>query len=175
MRTYNFLTEFPTLHPMDLYPFMSIHALIPMIELFRNLTFKIQGQSRSSRSHNRNNILSTHIPFIPCWSALPFLRCSYLKNGPWKSKVKVIAQGHKVGIIPYRLISLLFHVDRPCHSWDTAIWKFDVENPRSRSWVRSKLKVITWVQHSVPCLGFRWPFAPSQNTNWPGHLRKLSG
>ena len=79
MRTYNFLTEFPTLHPMDSYPCMSIHPLIPMIELFRNLTFKIQGQSHSSRSHNRNNILSTHIPFIPCWSALPFLRCSYFK------------------------------------------------------------------------------------------------
>ena len=25
--------------------------------------------------------------------------------------------------------------------------KFDLENPRSRSWVRSKFKVITWVQH----------------------------
>ena len=24
-------------------------------------------------------------------------------------------------------------------------------------------------------LGFCWPFAPSQNANWPGHLRKLSG
>ena len=83
-----FLTEFPTLHPMDSYPFMSIHPLIPMIEFFRNLTFKIQGQSHSSRSHNRNNILSTRIPFIPCWPALPFLRCSYSKNWPWKSKVK---------------------------------------------------------------------------------------
>ena len=64
-------------------------------------------------------------------------------------KVKVIAQGHKVGITPYRLICPSFHVDRPCHSWDTAISKFDVENSRSRSWVRSKLKVKTWVQHSV--------------------------
>ena len=29
------------------------------------------------------------------------------------------------------------------------IWllKFDLENPRSRSWVRSKFKVTTWVQH----------------------------
>ena len=73
---------------MDSHPFMSIHPLIPMIELFRNLTFKIQGQSHRSRSHNRYTILSPHIPFIPCWSALPFLRCSYLKNWPSKSKVK---------------------------------------------------------------------------------------
>ena len=44
---------------------------------------------------------------------------------------------------------LLFHVNRPSHSWDTAILKFDIENSRSRSWVRSKLKVTTWVKHSV--------------------------
>ena len=135
MRTYNFLTEFPTLHPMDSYHCMSIHPLIPMIELFLNLTFKIQGQSHSSRSHNRNNILST---LVPCQLALPFPRYSIFKIWPWKSKVKVIAQGHKIGITPFRLTSLLFHVHRPCHSWDTAISKFDVENSRSRSWVRSK-------------------------------------
>ena len=40
------------------------------------------------------------------------------------------------------------HVDRPSHSWDTAISKCDLENSRSRSWARSKLKVTTWVQHS---------------------------
>ena len=187
------------------YGFISLYVNPPSYSydrvFFRNLTFKIQGQSHSSRSHNRNNILSTHIPFIPCWSALPFLRCSYLKkltlkfqgqgwgqsSKPqsksnilsthiplvpcqsalpfprysifkiwlWKSKVKVIAQSHKVGITPYRLISLLFHVDRPCHSWDTAISKFDVENSRSRSRVRSKLKVITWVLHSVDSHPFR--------------------
>ena len=42
-----------------------------------------------------------------------------------------------------------FYVDWPSHSWYTAISKFDIENSRSRSWVRSKLKVTTWVQHSV--------------------------
>ena len=80
---------------------------------------------------------------------------AFLKIWPWKSKVNVIAQGHKVGITPYRLISLSFHVDQPCHSWDTAISKFDVENSRSRLWVRSKLKVITWAQHSVDSHPFR--------------------
>ena len=119
------------------------------------MTFKIQCLSHSSKSHNRNNILSTHIPLVPCQSALPFPRYSIFKIWPWKSKVKVIAQGHKVGITPYRLTSLLLHVDRPCHSWDTAISKFDVENSRSRSWVRSKLKVITWVLHSVDSHPFR--------------------
>ena len=77
------------------------------------------------------------------------------KIWPWKSKAKVKAQGHKVGITPYQLISLLFHVDQPCHSLDTAISKFDIENSRSRSWVRSKLKVITWVQHPINSRPFR--------------------
>ena len=171
-------------HPTDSHPFgsMSIHPVIPMIELFLNLTFKIQGQSHSSRSHSGCSILSIHISFVPCWSILLFLRkllrYSYFQNWPWKSKpegqghgwghisksqcesnirsthillvscqsalsfpryrifniwpwkskVKVIAQGHRVGITPYRLLSLSFHVDRPYHSWDTAISTFDIEN-----------------------------------------------
>ena len=74
---------------------------------------------------------------------------------PWKSKVKVIAQGHNVGIAPHWLIYLFFHVHRPSHSRDTAISKFDVENSWWRSWVKSKLKVTTWVQHSVDLHPFR--------------------
>ena len=102
---------------MDSHPFMSIHPLIPMIELFFNFIFKIQGQSHSSRSHNRYNILSPHIPFIPSWSALPFLRCSYLKNWPWKSKVKVMGevkvQSHNVSLTSYRLTSFRSMSIRP--------------------------------------------------------------
>ena len=138
---------------MDSHHFMSIHPLIPMIELFKYLTFKIQGQSHSPRSYNRYNILSTHIPFIPCWSALPFLRCSYLKNWPWKSKVKVMGevkvQSHNVSLTSYRLTSFSFHVNWPSHSWDTAFSKFDLENQGSRSWVRSQFKVRMWVSHPI--------------------------
>ena len=94
-------------HPIDSHPFgsMSIGPPIPEIQHFFNLTLKIQGQGHSSRSQSRC-ILSTHIPFIPCWSALPFLGYSYFKIWRWK------------------FIS-------------------------SSSWVRSKLKVTTWVQFSV--------------------------
>ena len=110
MRTCNFLTEFPTLHPMDSYPCMSIHPLIPMIELF----FKI-------------------------W--------------PSKSKVKVIAQGHIIGITSYRLTSLWFHVNLPSHSRDTAFLKFDRENPRSGHSSRSQSRYNTLSTHIpfVPC------------------------
>ena len=136
---------------------MLIGPPVPEIHLFRKLTLKIQGQGhgwgQSSKSQCESNILSTHIPLVPCQSALPFLRYSIFKIWPWKSMVKVIAQDHTIGITPYRLIS---HVDRPSHSWDTVISKFDVENSRSRSWVRSKFKVTTRVQHSVDSHPFRF-------------------
>ena len=136
---------------------MSIGHPIPEIRLFQNLTLKIQGQGhglgQSWKSQSGCNILSTCIPFVLCQSAIPFLRYDFFKIWPWKSKVKVMGEvkveSHKVGVTSYRLTSLSFHVNRPSHSWDTAFSKFDLENPRSRSWVRGKLKVTTWVQHSI--------------------------
>ena len=139
---------------------MSMGHPIPEIRLFQNLTLKIQGNGHgwgeSSKSQSGCNILSTHIPFVPCQSAVPFLRHSiffFFKIWPWKSKVKVMVevkvQSHKVGVTSYQLTSLSFHVNRPSHSWDTAFSKFDLENPRSRSWVRWPLKVTTWVQYSI--------------------------
>ena len=121
---------------------MLIGPPVPEIKLFQTLTFKIQGRWHGwgqSSSHNVNltSYRPTHISFVPCQSALPFLRYSSFKIWPWKSKVKVIAQGHKVGITPYRLISLSFHVDRPSHSWVTTFSKFDRLNQASRSWVQS--------------------------------------
>ena len=131
-----------------------------MIELFRNLTFKIQGRSHSSRSNKRNNILSTHTPFNPCWSALPFLRCSYLKNWPWKSKVKgeVKVQSHQVSLTSYRLTSLWFHVNRPSHSRDTAFLAatkqlYDWFSPSVRLSVR-----LSHFFHHVPIIVSSWNF-----------------
>ena len=92
---------------------MSIGPPIPEIQHFQSLTLKIQGQVHSSRSQRRYTTLSIHILFVPCQSSLPFLRYSIFKVWPWKSKVKVIAQGHKEGIPPYRFISFSFHVNRP--------------------------------------------------------------
>ena len=54
-------------------------------------------------------------------------------------------ESHKMSPTFYRFTSLSFHVNRPSHSWDTTFSKFDLENPRSRSWLRSKLKVTKWV------------------------------
>ena len=115
---------------MDSHPFMSTHPLIPMIELFWNLTLKIQGQSYSSRSINRYTIIKLHIPFIPYWLTLPFFRCSYLKNWPWKTKAKVMGdvnvQSHNVSLTFYWLTYLLFHVNLASHCWVTTFSKLDL-------------------------------------------------
>ena len=101
----------------------------------------------------------THIPFIPSESNLPFLSYSNFNSLPWKSKVKVMGEvkvwSHNVCLTFYRLTSLSLHVNRPPHSWDTTFSKFDLENPRSRSWKKWTLKVTTWVQHSIDSHPFR--------------------
>ena len=70
-----------------------------------------------------------HSKSISIW----FLSYGYSKIWPWKSKVNIIDQGHIVGPISYRLISLLFHANCiPIH----VIWLhvvFDLQNPRSKS------------------------------------------
>ena len=130
-------------HSIDSHPFnsMSIRHPIPEIQLFQNLAMKIQGQGHGWgerwKSQSGCNILSTHIPFVPCQSGIPYLSYDFFKIWPWKSRVKVMSevtvQSHNVGLTSYRFTSLSFHVNRPSHSWDTAFSKFDLENPRSRS------------------------------------------
>ena len=121
------------------------------IQVFKNLTLKIQGQGQrvNVESHNmgptfhRLTWLSFHVD-RPSHS-----RDKTIQNLTVKIEGQATVQGYKVDIKPYRLISLSLHADRPSHSWDTDISKFDVENSRSRSCVRSTLKVTTWVQHSI--------------------------
>ena len=68
---------------------------------------------------------------------------------------------HNMGPTFSQLTSLSFHVNRASNSWVTTFPKFDLEIQGSRSWVRSKLKVTTWVQHSVDSHPFR--------SMWIGH------
>ena len=116
---------------------MLIGPPIPEIQLFQDLTMKIQGQAhgwgQSSKSQYESSIPSTRISLVPCQSALLFMRYSIFKVWPWKSKDKVTAQGHKVGITLSTHIPFVY---RTSYSWDTAISKSDVENSRSRSEVK---------------------------------------
>ena len=133
------------------HPFHSkwVNPPNPEIQQFRNLKIQGQGHGWGQNLKSQSNILSTHIPFVPCQSAIPFLRYDFFKIRPWKSKVKVIGEvnleSHKMGPTFYRLTSLSFHVNGPSHSCDTTFSIFDLENPRSRSWLRSKLKDTKWV------------------------------
>ena len=47
-----------------------------------------------------------------------------------------------------------FIVNRPPHLWDKAISDSDLETPRSRSWVWSKVKVIQSAQYHINSLPF---------------------
>ena len=65
------------------------------LRFFQNLTLKFKARGHrwghSSKSQCGYNILSTNIPFVPCQSALPFLRYSIFKISPW-SRVKVMGE-----------------------------------------------------------------------------------
>ena len=151
---------------------MSIGHPIPEIRLFQILTLKIQGQGHGWRecwqSQSGCNILSIHIAFVPCQSALPFLRYSIFKIWPRKSKVKVMGEGnvesHKVGVTSYRFTSLLFHVNRPFHSWDTAFSNFKIW-----PW-KSKVKVMGEVDiesHKVDVTSYRLTSLSSMSIGHP--------
>ena len=85
-------------HSVDSHPFrsMSIGHPIPELRPFQNLTLKIKGQGHgwghSSKSQCVSYILSTHIPFVPCQSGIPFLSYDFFKIWPWKSRVKVMGE-----------------------------------------------------------------------------------
>ena len=99
-------------HSIDSHPFCSMSISHPghKIRLFQNLTLEIQGQghglSQSWKSQSGCNILSTHMPFVPCQSALP----DFFKIWPSKSKVKVMGdvdiKSHNMSPTFYRLTSL---------------------------------------------------------------------
>ena len=148
---------------------MSIWHPIAELRLFQILTLKSKGQGHgwghSSKSQCGSNILSTL--FVPCQSALLFLTYSIFKIWPSKSRVKVMGevtiQSHNVGLISYRLTSLLFHVNRPSHSWVMTFFKIWPWN--------SKVKVmgeVTVQSHNVGLTSYRLT-SLLFHVNWPSH------
>ena len=76
---------------------MSIGHPIPELRLFQNLTMEIKGQGHgwghSSNSQCGSSILSTHIPFVPCQSGIPFQSYDFFEN----LTLKIKGQGHGWG------------------------------------------------------------------------------
>ena len=127
---------------MQSYKFrsVSISSPIPRVQLYPNLTLKIQGQSHGWgqiwKSQHGSNIHYTHNPFVPGQLVIAFKSYHLLKILPSKSRVKVMGdftfQGHKVGITSHRITSPLFHVNLHSQSWDKAIYQFHIENTGSK-------------------------------------------
>ena len=150
---------------------MSIGHPIPELRLFQNLTLKIKGQGHgwghSSKSQCESNILSTHIPFVPCQSGIPFLSYDFFNIWPWKSRVKfmgeVTVQSHNVGLISYRLIFLFVPGQSgiPFLSYDIfKIWPW-----------KSRVKVmgeVTVQRHNVGQTSYRLT-SFSLHVNRPSH------
>ena len=106
------------------------------------------GWGQSWKSQSGCHTLLIHIPFVPCKSTPTFLRYKIFQIWPWNSKVKVIAQGHKVhvGITPYWLTSLSFHINRASHSSVTTFT------------LKSRVKVmgeVTVQSHNVGLASYR--------------------
>ena len=88
-------------------------------------------------SQHHGHELMTHILFISCQSAAPFLlRYSNFRLWRGNSKVKVMGvvkgQCHTVGPVSYQLTSFSFHINQTNNSWDTAISKFDLETSKDK-------------------------------------------
>ena len=70
---------------------MLIDPSIPEIQLFQNLSLKIQGQGhgrgQSSKPQSVFHFLLIHIPFVPCKPTLSFLWYGFFNIWPWKSMV----------------------------------------------------------------------------------------
>ena len=91
-----------------------------------------------SRSHSGFNILSTHIPIVPCQLDLTFWRYSYFKIWSWKSKVDVISQGPIIAPEYLHCTYFSIHINQPSSSWGMANGMFDREK-KSRNFKEKKM------------------------------------
>ena len=87
----------------------------------------------SNKGQCHGHAWATHIHFIPCQSALPFLRCGYFKLWHHNLKNPRSRSWVRSKIRSYRLTStnqctsFSFHVNRTSHSWDMSNTFFDFE------------------------------------------------
>ena len=118
----------------------------------------------------------TDILFVPCQSAVPFLRWSYFRLWPWNfnSKVKVMGvvkgQGHTICPVSNQINSPRFHFTsiRPTIPEIELFRNLTLKHPRSRSWVRSKVNVTYCTQYPNNALPFRFTsIGPTIPEIWP--------
>ena len=101
---------------------------------------KIQGQKECPTSYRLTSILYHINQLSHSWATSI-------------SKFENQGQGHssRPHSGPNIHSHLSFHVNRSFHSWDIAFLKFVLENPRSKSWVRSNFNTLSTFIPFVPC------------------------
>ena len=119
-------------------------------------------------SQHHGHELMTHILFVSCQSAAPFLRYSNFRLWPWNFKVKdletsrsrswVWSKGKVIQSAQYHINLLPFHFTsiRPTIPEIQLFRNLTLKHPRSKSWVRSKVKVTYYTQYRTDALPFRF-------------------
>ena len=157
----------PTLYPTQI-SFIPSRSAFPFLKYaIKNLTLKIQGEGhgwgQGLKSQLESNILSTHILLVPWQSTLLLLWERFFKIWPSKSKVKVIAQSHILGITSYWLII-------PFVLCWSALQYLRYSYSKNWPW-KSKLKVMGEVKvksHNVSLTSYQLT-SLSFHVNWPSH------
>ena len=128
---------------------MSIGPPIHEIQLFQNLTMKIQVtfDLENSRSRSRSWVQSLCLLFVSWQLDHSWLRYSKFHIWPWKFKVKVMAKikpdGPIWGLEFNRYVCFSFCGNRTIFGWDIANSIFDLANSTSRSQPKSNQEIYT--------------------------------
>ena len=142
---------------------------IPEIQQFQYFISKIQGQGQgwglSWVSQHGSNIISTHNFFIPCQSAIPFLRYDFFLN----LTLKIQGQGHGWGECwKSQHVSNILSTHIPFVPCQSAIPFLRYDFFKIWPW-KSKVKVIVEVKvgsHKLGVTSYRLTFL-SFNVNHP--------
>ena len=107
----------------------------------------------SHKSQYHGNEWTTHIPFVTCQPAIPFLIYGYFKLWPWNLKVKVMGvkgQGHTIRPVSYNSLPFHFTSIRPTiPEIDFFFLIPEIELFRKFDLEKSMVKVISEVKSQV--------------------------
>ena len=125
-----------------IWPWKSKANVIVRYGYVKNLTLEIQGQGQGCKVTLWVQSLINLHPFRLMFISSFFLEIQLhvFQTLNLKSQAQSYSSRSHKHSESY-ILSLSFPVYRPFHSWDTVISKFDFENTRSRSRLRSKFKV----------------------------------
>ena len=141
------------LYDLDLWP-LTLTVCMDITSVNGNSSWKFRDDTmRGTLSTRRSENDNTPQP-LDQWTNSPFTgqQVGNCKSFTWTHYFADLFAMHRGRrSIPLciqhhiQLTSLSFQVSQTSHCWVTAISIFYLENPRSRSWVRSKFEVKIWV------------------------------